>query len=127
MRFRFLIDEDCPLSLENLLNGKGYDTIHVKTSGLSGTKDPELFVFAQKEQRIIISRDLGWVNIKTYPPNTHCGLVVLRFPFEATAIEIRQVLEKFIDSVDMLEIVGATVIVDKNKFRVWKALVQDDD
>ncbi|TYQ30160.1 DUF5615 family PIN-like protein [Pseudanabaena sp. UWO310] len=126
MSVRFLIDEDCPLSLEILLNSKGHDTIHVKTSGLSGTKDPELFVFAQQEQRIIISRDLGWANIKTYPPDTHCGLVVLRFPFEATAIEIRQVVERFIDNVDILEIVGATVIVDKNKFRIRKSLNQDD-
>ena len=50
MKIRFLIDEDCPLSLSNLLNSKGYDAIHVKTSGLSGTKDPELFRFAQRER-----------------------------------------------------------------------------
>ena len=123
MKLRFLIDEDCPLSLETLLNKRGYDTIHVKTSGLSGTKDPELFVFAQAEQRIIISRDLGWANIKSYPPNTHCGLIVLRLPFEAIAIEIRQILEQFIDRIDMLEIVGATVVVDKNKFRIRKSVV----
>lgn len=126
MKLRFLIDEDCPLSLENLLNLKGYDTIHVKTSGLSGTKDPQLFIFAQQEQRIIISRDLGWANIKTYPPNSHCGLIVLRFPFEANAIEIRQVVEQFIDRVDTSEIVGATVIVDKNKFRVRKVVSEEE-
>ena len=84
MKLRFLVDEDCPLSLETLLKDKGHDAIHVKTSGLSGTKDPEIFIFAQKEQRIIVSRDLGWSNIKNYPPNTHCGLIILRFPFEPT-------------------------------------------
>ncbi|PZV11038.1 MAG: hypothetical protein DCF20_20255 [Pseudanabaena sp.] len=126
MKLRFLIDEDCPLSLENLLNSKGYDTIHVKTSGLSGTKDPELFMFAQKEQRIIISRDLGWANIKNYPPNSHCGLIILRFPFEAIVMEIRQVVEQFIDCVDLSEIVGAIVIVDKNKFRIRKSVSTDD-
>ena len=126
MKLRFLIDEDCPLSLENLLNSKGYDTIHVKTSGLSGTKDPELFMFAQKGQRIIISRDLGWANIKNYPPNSHCGLIILRFPFEAVAMEIRQVVEQFIDCVDISEIVGAIVIVDKNKFRIRKSVNTDD-
>jgi predicted nuclease of predicted toxin-antitoxin system len=126
LKLRFLIDEDCPLSLENLLNLKGYDTIHVKTSGLSGTKDPQLFIFAQQEQRIIISRDLGWANIKTYPPNSHCGLIVLRFPFEANAIEIRQVVEQFIDRVDTSEIVGAIVIVDKNKFRVRKVVSEEE-
>lgn len=121
MKIRFLIDEDCPLSLSNLLNSKGYDAIHVKTSGLSGTKDPELFRFAQREQRIIISRDLGWANIKNYPPNTHCGLIILRLPFEAIAVEIRQVLENFINTVDIEEIIGSTVIVDKNKFRIRKS------
>jgi predicted nuclease of predicted toxin-antitoxin system len=126
LKLRFLIDEDCPLSLENLLNLKGYDTIHVKTSGLSGTKDPQLFIFAQQEQRIIISRDLGWANIKTYPPNSHCGLIALRFPFEANAIEIRQVVEQFIDRVDTSEIVGAIVIVDKNKFRVRKVVSEEE-
>ena len=120
MKLRFLIDEDCPLSLEKLLNSKGFDTIHVKTSGLSGTKDPELFKIAQQEQRIIISRDLGWANIKNYPPNSHCGLVILRLPFEAIAVEICQVLEQFIDRVDISEIACATVIVDKNKFRIRK-------
>jgi len=119
---RFLIDEDCPLSLEPLLNNKSYDTVHVKTSGLSGTKDPELFIFAQKEQRIIISRDLGWANIKIYPPSTHCGLIILRLPFESIAIEIRQVVERFIDRVNMQEISGATVVVDKNKFRIRKSI-----
>jgi len=49
LKIRFLIDEDCPLSLSNLLNSKGYEAIHVKTSGLRGTKDPELFRFAQRE------------------------------------------------------------------------------
>jgi predicted nuclease of predicted toxin-antitoxin system len=123
---RFLIDEDCPLSLESLLLSKGYNTIHVKTCGLSGAKDPDLFLFAQKEQRIIISRDLGWANIKNYPPYTHCGLIILRLPFESTAIEIRQVVEQFIETVDILEIAGSTVIVDKNKFRIRKILVQVD-
>jgi predicted nuclease of predicted toxin-antitoxin system len=126
LKFRFLIDEDCPLSLANLLNTKGYDAIHVKIAGLSGTKDPKLFIFAQEQKRIIINRDLGWANIKTYPPNTHCGLIVLRLPFGVTAIEIRQVLENFINSVDMQEIIGATVIVNQNKFRIRKSLIRDD-
>ena len=122
MKYRFLVDEDCPLNLETLLNSKGHEAIHVRTSGLSGTKDPELFIFAQQEQRIIISRDLGWANINTYPPNTHRGLIILRMPFTATATEIQQIFEYFIDIVNISELVGAIVIVDKNKFRIRKSL-----
>jgi hypothetical protein len=44
----------------------------------------------------------------------------LRFSFEAIAVEIRQALEKFIDQVNLPEIIGATVIVDQNKFRIRK-------
>jgi hypothetical protein len=48
------------------------------------------------------------------------SLIILRFPFEAIAIEIRQALEQFIDQVNLPEIIGATVIVDQNKFRIRK-------
>ncbi len=125
MNYRFLIDEDCPLNLETLLNSKGYEAIHVRTCGLSGTKDPELFIFAQQEQRIIISRDLGWANMNTYPPNTHWGLIVLRMPFTATATEIKETFDGFINIVNMSELTGAIVIVDKNKFRIRKSLTDD--
>ncbi|MFM9157776.1 MAG: DUF5615 family PIN-like protein, partial [Dolichospermum sp.] len=104
-----------------LLPSTRYDAINVKTSGLTAPKEPELCLCAQREQRIIISRDLGWANIKNYPPNTHCGLIILRFPFEAIAVEIRQVLENFINTVHIEEIIGSTVIVDKNKFRIRKS------
>ncbi|MEN9216490.1 MAG: DUF5615 family PIN-like protein [Gloeomargarita sp. HHBFW_bins_162] len=117
---KFLIDEDCPLSLVRLLTARGHEVIHVKTSGLSGLKDVDLFTLAQKEQRIIISRDLGWANILTYPPNTHVGLIILRMPFRAIATEVYQTLEHFIDQVDLSEVIGAIVIVEPNKFRIRK-------
>ncbi|WP_247219274.1 DUF5615 family PIN-like protein [Synechococcus sp. C9] len=115
---KFLVDEDCPLSLARLLIDKGHSAIYVKISGLSGLKDRDLFISAQKEQCIIISRDLGWANILTYPPNTHCGLVILRMPFRAVATEIYLALEQFLDQVDVSEILGAIVIIEPNKFRI---------
>ena len=87
---------------------------------------PTCTPFAQQEQRIIISRDLGWANINTYPPNTHWGLIILRMPFTATAIDIQQTVEHFIDIIDISELAGATIIVDKNKFRIRKSLVNPD-
>jgi hypothetical protein len=42
-------------------------------------------------------------------------------PFAATALEIRQTVESFINGINMQEIVGATVIVDQNKVRIRKS------
>ncbi len=115
---RFLIDEDCPLRLEALLAAKGYDAIHVKTAGLAGTKDAALFVWAQTEKRIIISRDMGWANIITYPLGTHVGLIVLRLPYESIASEIATAVENFFNAIDVSQLPGGLVIVEKNRFRL---------
>jgi hypothetical protein len=77
---RFLIDEDCLLSLETLLNNKGHDAIHGKTS------------------------------------NTHCGLIILRFPFEAIAAQERQQKEKLAIYLRTLGINLGEVCLESYKF-----------
>lgn len=116
--FKFLIDENCPLPLEGLLQGKGFDAIHVKTAGLAGTKDSQLFTWAQQEKRIIISRDMGWANIVTYPPGSHAGLIVLRLSHAAITPEITTAVESFLDTVNIDQLPGALVIVEKDRFRL---------
>ncbi len=115
---RFLIDEDCPKSLETLLTEHGHDAIHVWNAQLSGTKDPELFLWAQQHQRIIVSRDLGWANILTYPVGSHHGLLILRAPFDYTATQIRDMVARFLTTVDLTQIPGHLTIIDPNKVRI---------
>jgi predicted nuclease of predicted toxin-antitoxin system len=118
--YRFLIDEDSPKGLVRLLTDCGYDAIHVVTAGLSGTKDPQLAVWAKEQDRIIISRDLGFANLTTYPVGTHPGMMVIRAPYESTALQIIAVVERFLPIIreDRLSLRGALVIIEPEKYRI---------
>jgi len=79
-RPRFLTDEDMPRSTARTLREAGYDAVDVRDVGLRGTSDQNVFEYAQKERRILISCDLGFANTLAFPPAEHQGVIVVRIP-----------------------------------------------
>lgn len=46
--------------------------------GLRGTSDANLSHVCRTEDRVLITLDLGFADIRTYPPEEHQGMIVLR-------------------------------------------------
>lgn len=78
----FLIDEDMPRSTAPALLDAGYDVADVRDVGLSGRTDHDVFRYAQTANATIISRDLDFANILSFPLGTHHGILVVRLPNE---------------------------------------------
>lgn len=57
---RFLLDENLPRSIGQLLRGWGHDVLVVADSALRGSSDEVLLHEADLERRIIIKRDLDF-------------------------------------------------------------------
>ena len=76
MKFKF--DENPPSNLGALLRGDGHDAHSVLDEHLRGAADPSIAKVCQNEQRILITLDLDFANIKTYPPQDYPGIIVLR-------------------------------------------------
>ena len=62
--------ENLPSDLGALLSGDGHDAHSVLDEHLRGAADPSIAKVCQDEQRILITLDLDFANIKTYPPQT---------------------------------------------------------
>ena len=45
---------------------------------MRGSADPSIATICQDEQRILITLDLDFANIKTHPPQDYHGIIVLR-------------------------------------------------
>jgi predicted nuclease of predicted toxin-antitoxin system len=74
---RFLVDENLPAELADILNKMNHDAIAVVGSVLEGSEDEELWRIAHNEDRILISQDLDFpLNLSPTPP----GLVLIRIP-----------------------------------------------
>lgn len=117
-RLKFLVDEDVPRSTARILREAGYDAVDVRDAGLRGQPDRSVFEFAQKEQRILISCDLGFANIIQYPPAGTAGIVVVRIPDEIPIPQFNRILLKSIQGVGERLVAHLAVIeVDKVRLR----------
>lgn len=75
---RFKVDENLPVEVATILRLAGHDAETVEQEGLAGDLDEELSATCQREERIVITLDLGFGDIRTYPPASHRGIVIFR-------------------------------------------------
>lgn len=78
MSFRVKLDENLPRRVEPALRALGIDVETALSEGLSGAQDPMLLAACVAEDRILITLDLDFADIRTYPPGTTRGIWVLR-------------------------------------------------
>jgi|SRR3954464_9225391 predicted nuclease of predicted toxin-antitoxin system len=67
-------------SLAGLLREAGHDAIHVGEAGLQGQPDSAVLQSTQSRNAVLITEDAGFGDLRTYPPGTHCGIILLRVP-----------------------------------------------
>ncbi|MGB9669398.1 MAG: DUF5615 family PIN-like protein, partial [Anaerolineales bacterium] len=98
IKLRFLIDEDVPRSTALALREAGFDALDVRDAGLRGKSDAEVFSYAQQEQRLLITCDLGFANILAFPPSKSIGILVVRIPdnepIETFNIEVTRAVQE---------------------------------
>ena len=75
---KFKVDENLPLECATYLRDAGYDAETAGSEKLSGANDAQLFERCQAESRVLITLDLDFANVYTYPPGSSAGIVVLR-------------------------------------------------
>lgn len=75
---RFKLDENLPNEAADLLSTAGHDVTTVLLQGLGGGSDPKLAQVCHREARALVTLDLDFADIRTYPPGDHSGIIVLR-------------------------------------------------
>ena len=75
---RFKLDENIPLELQRLFQEAGHDAVTVLDKGMLGASDSDIASVCLAEDRILVTQDKDFADIKTYPPMEYPGFVVLR-------------------------------------------------
>lgn len=78
MSGRFKLDENMPRAAERLVRESGHDVQTVLTERLGGTPDANVLSAARAEDRILITLDLDFADIRLYPPAECPGIWILR-------------------------------------------------
>ena len=120
---RFLVDANLPRSALALLQGAGHVPEHVRDLGLGAAPDKEIAARARATGSALVTRDLGFADIRSYPPLDYPGLVVLRLPDDATAPQILSLLQRFLNQTELVrQVPGHLVIVEAGSVRFRPAL-----
>jgi predicted nuclease of predicted toxin-antitoxin system len=75
---KFKIDENLPAEAAEILKGAGFDAHSVGDENLTGANDEVVADASRSEDRILVTLDLDFANIRAYLPGEHAGIVVLR-------------------------------------------------
>jgi predicted nuclease of predicted toxin-antitoxin system len=87
----FKVDENLPIEISELLSGAGHDARTINDQGLQGINDRTLLELCEKERRTLVTLDMDFSDIQTYPPQDHEGIILLRVGRQSK----RHVLEVF--------------------------------
>lgn len=83
---QFKIDENLPVEIAELLIDAGYDAKTVHEQKLQGAQDSVLMDVCSKENRILVTLDIDFSDIRAYPPQELSGIIVLRVNNQAELI-----------------------------------------
>jgi predicted nuclease of predicted toxin-antitoxin system len=114
---RLFADECLYLMTTMFLRKQGHDILTIQEAGFSGVKNGEVAKLANKEKRILITRDMHFCNILKFPPENNNGIIVLKIRPDNTSL-VHNNLLNFLKKYTKEKIAQTLVIIDHNKFRI---------
>ena len=116
---RFLIDENLPRRVGELLQAHGHESLDVRDIDLRGASDAEIAAYAKAEGLCLLTRDAGFGDVRAYPPAEYAGIVVVDLPARASVDLIEQVVVGFIQQEQVLAALpGHLAIVQPGQIRL---------
>ena len=111
------VDEDLPRDAARLLSTRGHDASTVLEQGMGGWKDAELWKVVQREQRFLITADKGFADVRTFPPGSHSGVLLLR-PSEDGIQPLLDLLDAVLRSYSLDTLAGAVTVATPRGIRI---------
>ncbi len=97
---KFKIDHNLPVELAELLRNSGHDAATAFEQGLAEADDDTLAAHCIAEMRCLVTLDVDFGNIRSYPPAKYSGIIVLRARYQdkPSVLAMARALVKMLDS-----------------------------
>lgn len=113
-----LLDENLPRALGEVFRAAGYSVVDIQDVGMRGASDDDIFRAARGRAAILATRDLGFANIRRYPPGRHGGIIVFRIPHTPREKLLLEETHDVLEELTPADIQGSTVIVEPGRSRI---------
>lgn len=113
----FKIDENLPVEAADLLRHHGHDAATVIEQNMSGETDESIAAVCRREGRVLITLDLDFADIRTYPPSQYPGLIVMRVR-QQNKTTVTSMIERISHAIGQEVLSGKLWIVDEERIRI---------
>jgi predicted nuclease of predicted toxin-antitoxin system len=114
---KFKIDENLSPSLATMFEAAGHDALSVVQQALGGQPDERIIDVCGREQRALITSDLDFSNILTYPPAKYPGIVVFRLANQAH-VTVEAATRRVLDLLPQESLTSTLWIVEERRIRI---------
>lgn len=114
---KFKIDENLPVECAEILRRVKHDAKTVWDEGLQGKADPVIARTCQNEERILLTLDRDFSDIRTYPPAEYPGIIALSVRRQDKA-HVVAVLQRLLRLLESHPIQNSLWIVDEHRVRI---------
>jgi predicted nuclease of predicted toxin-antitoxin system len=114
---KFKVDENLPIEVAQLLRTGGHDALTVDEQLLGGRMDRVIAQICQQEERIIITIDLDFADIRAYPPENFPGLIVLRLKRQ-DKFSVMETLRRLLPLLEREPVRQRLWIVEEDRIRI---------
>ena len=114
---KFKVDENLPAEFAEILGEAGHPADTVPGENLAGGEDATVTAVCIKENRILITLDLDFADIRSYPPQSFPGFVVLR-PAKQDKSHLIELLHSLLPLLSIETLQNRLWIVDEAGVRI---------
>ena len=114
---KFKLDENLPEKVRETLDEFGHDVRTVVDEGLSGASDQAVFEACVAEDRILVTLDLDFSDIRAYPPGSCPGVWVIR-PQAQTIVAIDKLVRAGVRLCSVERVRGQLWVIDEQRVRI---------
>lgn len=114
---QFKIDENLPIEIAELLTNAGYNAKTINEQQLQGARDPVLIDACKNENRVLVTLDTDFADIRAYPPQEFSGIIVLRGGSQAKQ-HVMKVFQRIIPLIQREPLDQHLWIVEETKVRI---------
>jgi predicted nuclease of predicted toxin-antitoxin system len=93
---RFLLDQSAEARIATILTDQGHDATRVGRDHPGGLSDEQVLAIAHQERRVLIANDKDFGELVVRRNLPHAGVVLFRFPLDATAQEKIDALDRLL-------------------------------
>lgn len=118
MKLKFLIDNALSPIFSKQLQNYGHDVIHVRDINMQKCSDEEIFDFAQREGRIVVSADTDFGTIAALRQVQFPSIIIFRRTRDRRPAKQVELLMSNLNQIEASLKKGSVVIIEDNRIRI---------